>query len=66
MKKSLQLLVLLCIAISCTNSKKATQDKIFNKLKSSRTGIEFSNILSENDSLNYFNYAYMYMGEVLL
>ena len=29
---------------------------------SSETGIDFSNNLIENDSLNYFTYTYLYMG----
>jgi len=36
--------------------------KIFNKLEAADTGIEFSNNLVENDSLNYFTYSYLYMG----
>ncbi len=34
----------------------------FVKLSSKSTGIDFSNDLTENDSLNYFTYAYIYMG----
>jgi len=36
--------------------------KIFNKLEPTHTGISFSNDLTETDSLNYLNYAYIYMG----
>ncbi|WP_025741654.1 VCBS repeat-containing protein [Aquimarina pacifica] len=36
--------------------------KIFENLEPSSTGIEFKNILTENDSLNYFTYSYLYMG----
>ena len=35
---------------------------IFKKLSPSTTGISFANTLTENDSLNYFTYAYIYMG----
>ena len=38
------------------------EPKIFSKLASSETGITFSNKLIENDSLNYFTFAYIYMG----
>lgn len=37
-------------------------EKIFATLKHSDTGIEFSNNLTENDSLNYFTYGYIYLG----
>ncbi len=35
---------------------------IFNKLDQDATGVHFANTLKENDSLNYFTYAYIYMG----
>ena len=37
-------------------------EKIFGKLDHKKTGIDFANNLTENDSLNYFTYAYIYMG----
>lgn len=37
-------------------------NKIFKKLESSTTGITFQNTLTENDTLNYFTYPYIYMG----
>ncbi len=40
----------------------AMDTKIFQSLQSASTGIEFSNVLTENDSLNYFTYSYLYMG----
>ncbi len=36
--------------------------KIFNSLNPDVTGIDFKNILVENDSMNYFNYTSIYMG----
>ncbi|WP_083557833.1 VCBS repeat-containing protein [Leeuwenhoekiella marinoflava] len=57
----------LCI-ISCddSNSKTTTSEsddwKLFQELDSAHTGISFNNTLSENDSLNYFTYNYIYMG----
>jgi hypothetical protein len=44
----------------CSKDNEAT--KIFTKLEAADTGIEFSNDLVENDSLNYFTYSYLYMG----
>lgn len=37
-------------------------EKQFSLLPSEDTGISFSNDIIETDSLNYFNYPYMYMG----
>lgn len=41
---------------------KTEQKIIFNKLNKDSTGIVFSNTLTENDTLNYFTYPYIYMG----
>ena len=46
---------------SCTKQQEP-EKKIFNQLDKEKTGISFSNVLVENDSLNYFSYAYLYMG----
>ncbi len=60
------LLVILCA--SCVDKKQdvviddSNTPKLFKKLKSSATGITFSNDLVENDSINYFTYSYLYMG----
>ncbi len=39
-----------------------TSKKQFSLLQAEETGISFSNNIVETDSLNYFNYPYMYMG----
>ncbi|WP_335682118.1 VCBS repeat-containing protein [Polaribacter sp. SA4-12] len=36
--------------------------QIFNQIKHSSTNIDFKNILTENDSINYFTYSYIYLG----
>ena len=36
--------------------------KIFDNITFESSGLDFSNDLTENDSLNYLTYAYMYMG----
>ncbi|WP_226294335.1 VCBS repeat-containing protein [Aquimarina algicola] len=41
---------------------KIVDTPIFQALESSVTGIDFNNILTENDSVNYFTYSYLYMG----
>ncbi|GAA3605592.1 VCBS repeat-containing protein [Flavivirga amylovorans] len=50
--------VFLFLVLSC----KKQDIKQFNLLTSDKTGILFSNDIVETDSLNYFNYPYMYMG----
>lgn len=68
MKNLTILAILVCFlfgftcVISCSEEKKAIDSKIFKSLNPDKTGITFSNILTENDSLNYFTYAYIYMG----
>ncbi|MEE9361095.1 MAG: VCBS repeat-containing protein [Cellulophaga sp.] len=56
-KKAFLLVISVSFLFSC-NSK----NTIFKKLEHTETGISFSNDLTENDSLNYFTYAYLYMG----
>lgn len=50
----------LLLLVNC--STKESEEKIFTTLEHSDTGIDFSNNLVENDSLNYFTYSYIYMG----
>ncbi len=52
-------IILLLIVSACDSSK---EQKLFTQLSPDKSGIEFSNKLSESDSLNYFLYKYMYMG----
>lgn len=51
---------------NCTKKEESianiTDAKIFNKLESSKTGIQFSNTLTESDTLHFFTYGYLYMG----
>jgi hypothetical protein len=57
---------LFCFALCFNCSKKEETSKInetiFSTLKASESGIDFANNLTENDSLNYFTYSYLYMG----
>ena len=67
MKSSIALRLFICslglfVCISCSEKTKAVNGKIFSSLDASQSGIDFSNVLTENDSLNYFTYAYLYMG----
>lgn len=61
MKRLFLTLSIVLSLYSCTN-KTQTNNKIFNRLDHKKTGITFSNNLTENDSLNYFSYSYLYMG----
>lgn len=61
MKRLFVSAVLVIFFFSCDDQKKI-EKKVFRKLDKEETGINFSNVLTENDSLNYFTYAYMYMG----
>jgi len=61
MKRILALAIIFACFISCTNSRK-NSDTIFRQLHAKTTGIDFINTLTENDSLNYFTYSYLYMG----
>ncbi len=45
---------------SCKND--INKEKQFNQLSYKKTAIDFKNILTETDSLNYFTYSYLYMG----
>ncbi|WP_350293312.1 VCBS repeat-containing protein [uncultured Croceitalea sp.] len=58
MKRIHLFIVVLVLFFSCQKK----QEKQFSLLQSEETGIVFSNDIVETDSLNYFNYPYMYMG----
>lgn len=51
---------LLYVAYGCGDS--SVNERLFYELTKRETGIDFSNDLTENDSINYFNYMYIYMG----
>ncbi len=60
---SLLLLSIILLTAACSNKKEKTSTAaIFKKLNPKQTGVQFENTLIENDSLNYFTYAYIYMG----
>jgi hypothetical protein len=62
MNRILVFLFFLALLSACAKKETKPALKLFSRLKSGETGIRFSNNLTENDSLNYFTYAYMYMG----
>ncbi|MBJ6367464.1 VCBS repeat-containing protein [Snuella sedimenti] len=49
--------------INCTVDKRESKnEKLFAALTAQQTGVNFANNLTENDSINYFEYMYIYMG----
>jgi enediyne biosynthesis protein E4 len=48
--------------VAASDESESTDTKIFRTISSESSGIDFSNDLTENDSLNYFTYSYIYMG----
>ncbi|WP_108870375.1 VCBS repeat-containing protein [Aquimarina aquimarini] len=61
--KCLMFFVSSILLIGCSQKKEPENNhQIFNNLQPASTGIQFSNDLVENDSLNYFTYSYVYMG----
>ncbi len=64
-KHTIQIFLFSIVFFSCTNKEVINNNQTvtaFSQLSASSTGIDFSNNLTENDSLNYFTYAYIYMG----
>lgn len=56
------IIVVFGLLSSCSNSGSEQNQTRFRLLNSDVTGIRFNNQLTENDTLNYFTYQYMYMG----
>lgn len=61
--KFLSSLCCICLSMlmSCQDELK-TSEKQFRRLTKEQTKINFQNTLTENDSINYFSYSYLYMG----
>ncbi len=63
--KTFLLFLLMVSAFSCSNQEKIAlkkTEKIFSQLNAKESNITFANTLTENDSLNYFTYGYIFMG----
>lgn len=52
--------ILISLVVSCSQEHKAV--KQFTLVNSNKSNINFINKLTESDTLNYFNYPYIYMG----
>ncbi len=62
MKTILYIAIIILLVLSACTDSQSNSNRIFTKLNKEDTGIAFKNQLTENDSLNYFTYAYIYMG----
>ncbi|MBC8770524.1 VCBS repeat-containing protein [Arenibacter sp. BSSL-BM3] len=62
MSKFLFPVLMVLLYISCNTSADQNSNGLFEKLSADRSGIDFSNNITENDSINYFSYLYLYMG----
>ncbi|CAN5383714.1 VCBS repeat-containing protein [soil metagenome] len=60
--KEIGVLTILSVAFINCSSPEKEENPIFTELPSKHSGILFANDLTENDSINYFNYMYIYMG----
>ncbi|MBZ9730074.1 VCBS repeat-containing protein [Salegentibacter sp. JZCK2] len=63
-KLSLLFIALNSFLIACTSESEMETEvqKNFTQVSAEHSGIDFQNTLTENDSLNYFSYSYLYMG----
>jgi hypothetical protein len=61
-KKIISFIIISAILSSCKKIDTITNDKIFKNLNTISSGIDFKNILIENDTMNYFNYTSIYTG----
>ena len=61
-KCKIGLFLLVLLHVSCSNDKVIDNTKLFSSISPKTSNIQFANTLTENDSLNYFTYAYLYMG----
>ena len=50
------------LILSCTDNSNKEKKAIFTKLKNTDCGIDFNNILTENDSAKLINNEFAYMG----
>ena len=56
-------LFVLMLFLNCIKKESKTISRtVFETITASNSGIDFTNTLTENDSLNYFTYSYLYMG----
>ena len=62
MFKAFRFLFLILFIVSCSTKDDKRETTLFSKTSSNKTNINFSNTITETDSLNYFKYASIYLG----
>jgi hypothetical protein len=62
MQQFIILMVAFLILTSCNAPVEENNAQLFKSVSAQQSGIAFENSLTENDSVNYFNYMYIYMG----
>lgn len=55
-------IVLLLLVFGCTQKVEQESENVFEPILVEHSGVTFSNELIPNDTLNYFNFGYYYMG----
>ncbi len=50
------------LVVGCTGTQSPFENSRFVSVDKNQSGIHFANMLTENDSINYFEYLYIYMG----
>ncbi len=61
-KKIFFLLGIIAFIFSCSKKNTSKQSITFNPLKKEHSQVFFSNNIIENDTLNYFNFPFLYLG----
>ncbi|MCF6180887.1 VCBS repeat-containing protein [Lutibacter sp.] len=56
------LLILFSFFVACNSSEPSSKRTLFVSELPEQTGVDFTNIVTESDSLNYFKFPYIYMG----
>lgn len=61
-KFKIGLFLLILLHVSCSNDEVIDNTALFSSVSPTKSNIQFANTLTENDSLNYFTFSYLYMG----
>ena len=56
------LIITLLFLSACNTAKSTAKKTLFNPVAPNLSGINFTNVVTESDSLNYFKFPYIYMG----
>jgi len=51
------------VFVGCKQVEEKTEEEpVFSEIKSNKSGLSFANSIQESDTLNYYNFPYIYMG----